>query len=170
VMGLSEGYKSILDGRLVHPYVWAYRDKHGAWANGMRSDGGDWKPAPVWEFEAGLVEWVRMCGATMAESQFHLSPPVSLNGPMLNGWVARTLHREREVSAFSQVCHSNVFQRVNHFPREHTSCRPNHGPACPFLKVCWTPALVHMPCKSGEFVHVPQGAHAGEFKVGEVVS
>lgn len=152
-MGLSEGFISSLDGRLMHPYVWGYYNKkREEWAHTFRAEAEDWKPAPVWEFPGGVVAWVRMCGKHIADSQFPMSPAVQLNHQMLTTWVSRRLHRERQLQAVKNVAQVNPAMRGIHFERRTEACMPAIGPACPFLKACWSPEIELLPLKSGEYV------------------
>jgi len=167
VMGLSEGYTSVVDERLVHPYVWAYRNKKDEWAMCIRSDGGVWQPAPIWEFPGGIVKWVQACGKGIADSQFHFSPPVGLNKTMLDGWVARKLHREREIFSVQNACHDNQYLRGIYFERRTSQCQPMNREHCPYLKACWLPQIAAMPLSDGVFV--PNTFQPTEVKIGAVV-
>lgn len=168
MMGLSEGYISSVDGRLVHPYVWGYRDDKGNWSIGFKTENEGFKPTPVWEFPGGIMGWVQLCGKTAADFQFQLSPPIRINRAQVNEWVSRRLHRERAVKIMADTCHVNYHLRTIHFQKNSSQCRPANGPACPFLKACWDKDLAVNAFKTGEYV--PNVIPLVEIKVGEVVS
>lgn len=167
VMGLFEGYPSIVDGRLVHPYVWAYYNGKNEWSTCIRGDGNTWLPAPIWQYPGGIVQWVKTCGKGVADSQFPFSPPVTLNKTVLDSWMAKRLHREREIRSIQEICHVNPYLRSTYFERRTAQCQPGYGESCPFAKMCWAPKPVLQPLKDGEFV--PNLLQQVEIKVGEVV-
>lgn len=153
VMGMSEGYISTLDGRLAHPYTWGYRNKKtNQWSNVFKSDKDGWELAPVWEFPGGIVGWVKMCGEGIARNQFPLSPPIILNKGMLDNWVERKLHREREIKTVSDIATTNLHLRGIHFERRTAQCRPITGEPCSFLTACWNVKTAANPLKSGGYV------------------
>lgn len=138
VIGLSRGYRSVIDGRLVHPYVWGWKSATNAeWTHNTSGRAGNWTSCPVWEFPAGLVAWVQMCGEGVAKSQFPSSPPVYFNQRFLNDWIARRLHREREIAGIRSGALVNHYLRSIYFGKVTTACYPAQGDLCPFLYACW---------------------------------
>lgn len=142
IMGMSRGFFSVLDGRLVHPYIWGYKlkgkDEWSYTINNLKE--GTWEPVPVWTFPGGIVNWVKMCGEGIANNMFQYSPAVYLNKDMLEDWVAQRIHREREINAFKEAARQNQHIRNVHFPRRTGQCRPGMGDECPYLHLCWTGA------------------------------
>lgn len=151
IMGLGMGFISATSGTLHHPYVYGYKRPDGTWAQSYLS-GEKSVETPIWEYPLGLVEWVKRCGKEVAESQFPLSPPVYLKHIMLDGWVARRLHRERELDNFTNVCHTNKHERRIHFEPRTSQCIPTLGDACPYLKACWDQQTNNMPMKEGVYM------------------
>ena len=158
VVGLAQGYRSSVDGRLSHPYVWAYRHKTtGRWASTISSLGAgsstpEWEAAPVWEFAGGVVRWVQQCGETVARGQFPVSPRTTLNSNLLTGWGNKRLRREREIRAMGMPCRDNGQLRDIHFAQSTVACRPAMGDPCPFLKVCWDRSVAQAPLRTGDYV------------------
>lgn len=158
VVGMSLGFTSSADQRLAHPYVRAYHDKaHDEWAHHLvgfkeMKPEAKWEPTSTWRFPDGIVRWVQVCGKSTAEMQFPLSPPVFLNQLLLDQWVGRRLHREREIRCISDKAKTNFNLRSVYFPRIHSQCKGSDGTQCPFLSACWTPAVRNAPLHSGEYV------------------
>jgi len=154
VIGMHEGYVSMADYRLVHPYVWGYHNEvTDAWSVTYKIGGNDeWKIAPVWNYPGGVVAWVQMCGETIAANQFPKSPLIELDNALVDSWVARRLHREREIGAKTEICFTNVHLRSIHFEKRTAQCRPAQGEACPYLNACWDAKLRTNPYKSGEYI------------------
>ena len=153
MMGLSEGYRSLTSEKLVHPYVWGwYNVKSGAWSHALKSGEG-WIPKPVWEYGGGVVQWVKLCGQEVASQQFQMSPPVYANEDILNEWIGRRVHRERQIKTMTSSAHTNPHIRAIHFPRNTSQCKPLIGDACPFLKACWTDRKTRaMPITHDEYI------------------
>ena len=153
VMGMSEGYISILDGRLCHPYIWGYfNEKTSSWSNVYRNERDGYKLAPVWEFPGGIVAWVKKCGEGIANNQFPVSPPIMLNKSMLDNWVEQRLHREREIRTLADISVGNLHLRGIHFPRKTANCRPVTGEVCEFIGCCWNGKVAANPLKDNNFV------------------
>lgn len=173
IVGMGEGYFSGVDGRLVHPYVWGYRNrKTNEWAHTFKPlTEEEWKLEPVWTYPRGIVAWAQLCGKQVAEQQFQESPPVYLNPTLLQHWVSNRIHREREIQAYRGNSHLNPNLRVIHFPQRTSQCRPAHGEPCPFLTACWNPGVAAFPLSSPDYV--PNVELAGvneESVVAEVVA
>ena len=138
VMGLNKGFNSLIDNRLVHPYVWGYRNiETKAWSTTRRGD-AEWELVPVWTYPDGLVAWVKLCGEEVAKGQFPLSPPVYLDKELVTSWSSRRLHREREINSIKAVAKDNVYLQSIHFPKITGNCCPADAPDCSFLARCWS--------------------------------
>lgn len=138
MIGLSRGFKSALNNRLVHPYVWGYQNKAtGEWTSKITGKSGDWTLTPVWEFSGGIVSWVRTCGLATAEAQFAKSPEVFLNRDILDTWAGRRLHREREMTDHLADAKKNIHLRSIYFGQRFSECTPVAGEVCPFVAACW---------------------------------
>jgi hypothetical protein len=170
VMGLSEGYYSGVDGKMIHPYVWGYRTRDRMrWSNTYKSSEADgWEQAPIWEYPGGVVGWVQMCGMSVARYQFHYSKGVELDNKLVDKWVSQRLHRERTIRTMSDASHNNLHVRNIHFTRRTSQCAPAQGPACPYLKACWQPRLQGNPFAEGDYI--PNVVPLVKIKEGEVVA
>lgn len=152
IMGLMKGNTYNSDGRLTHPYVWAwFNEGAGIWSNEYQRSTG-WAPRPVWEYPGGLVEWVQLCGPGVAAQQFPHSRPIVLNEHIVNDFVASRLHREREIADVTLQCHISETERAKYFRKKMKTCRPAWGDACPYLSACWNATIGQDPLKSGLFV------------------
>lgn len=151
IMGLSEGYISTIDARLVHPYVYGYH-RGDEWSPNFKTEDDGWKRAPIWEFTGGIVNWVTLCGRTMAENQFPFSPYIIKNAHLVDEWCARRLSRERTIRNMTDVAHTNYHIRGLHFQKHTSQCKPADGSECQFLKACWNPELKVNPFKSGDYI------------------
>lgn len=150
VMGLMKGYSS--DGRLHHPYVWGwYNHARNDWSHEYQR-GMDWTPMPVWEYNGGIVEWVKRCGPDVAAGQFPLSPPIFLNERMLDEWVKRRLMRQRLIRAVKSACQKDLGRRALHFQRITRSCRPPFGDPCQYLLCCHNAQAELDPTGTGQYV------------------
>lgn len=154
VMGLMKGYESSADHRLIHPYVWAwYNASTEDWTHVYdKARGKDWVAMPVWEYPHGMVDWVLKCGEDVAKTQFPHTPPVFLNERMLNDWIQRRLHRQRQISCVEQVARTSESTRSTYFEMRTRNCRPAFGDSCPYLKICWNAEDNLNPMRSGDFV------------------
>lgn len=156
MLGMGAGYRSNTDGRLIHPYVYGYRNaKTGEWDSSMKEPRKDWSIAPSWEFGGGIVGWVTKLGESVSNSIFHLSPSVTLNNDMLREWTNRRIHRERAVRTARHMSMTNIYQRGINFERRTSQCRPTEGEACQFLKACWRKDFMESPLKSPDFMVNP---------------
>lgn len=153
IMGLSTGYRSLMDTRLVHPYVWGwYCKEKEEWTNNTSNRAGSWVKMPVWDFPGGVVEWVKMCGRGIGVAQFPMSSPVYLNKEVLEGWTSRRLHREREIQEISKSAHLNKHLRTVYFGQTTNQCYPMSGNVCPFVHACWDREGSKAPLKSGLYI------------------
>lgn len=151
IMGLMKGYESSADHRLTHPYVWAYfNHQKNTWETEYaKSRGNDWIPMPVWEFEGGIVEWVKRLGPDIARQQFPHSPPVFLNERMLAEWVTRRTARQRTISCIEETCRHSETLRAIYFERRTRNCRPPFGDPCDYLHACWNAEVDADPMRCG---------------------
>lgn len=151
IVGLMKG--DIRDGKLRHPYVWAWRNSEtGHWThdyNQARSSA--WESCPVWLYPGGIVEWVERCGEEVGQAQFPHSAPVFLNERMLSDWFERVLHRQEEIEAVREACQNEWEWRIRYFPQRTSKCRPAWGEACPYLEPCWIATIGEQPLESGLF-------------------
>lgn len=155
IMGLMKGsYSEGENPRLRHPYVWGYQNvETGEWAckyEDARSR--DWLPMPVWEYEGGIVEWVKKCGEETAKEMFPHSPPVFLNHRLLSSWVARRINRERRVHPAIKTCQTNHHIREVLFEMRTNECQPAFGSQCPYLAACHNATINEDPLKSGQYI------------------
>lgn len=154
VMGLNLGYKSLVDGRLQHPYTYGYFNADTrSWSPMSKPNKGE--VTPVWKYPGGIMAWVELCGKEIADYQFPISPRVSLNERILDGWLARRLNRERAMASNKGACVDNLYLRGVYFPKVTSQCRPPSGEPCPYLQACWNPQVEPTPMKYGGFVPNP---------------
>lgn len=152
IMGLMKGDER--NGRLIHPYVWAwYSASKNAWTHEYnKARGGDWAVRPVWEYEGGIIEWVKRVGKDEAMAQFPHSEPVFLNERMLEDWVGRRTARHQKIEEVKEECRNSWESRVIHFEPRTSKCAPPFGPACPYRPLCWNAENQRDPLKTGDFV------------------
>lgn len=155
VAGLMKGnYSQSGEKRLMHPYVWGwYNESEGKWAN-KYEDGrrAGFEPMPVWEYEQGIVRWVLTCGDETARMQFPHTSPIFLNDAMLDGWVARRVHRENVIRQVENECRTDPVARQIFFEQRTKNCKPPFGDACPYLKACWNAGTARDPLADPEYV------------------
>ncbi len=157
IMGLYKGYDSKVTG-LTHPYVWAWRNlKNGTWTHQYEkaTPRADWERAPVWEYPAGIVQWVHQLGLDTARQQFPFSPPVGLNEAMVEGWVTRKKHRARVVDNIGETCIYDEKMRECYFEQRTSKCRPAFGDQCAYLSLCWNASMQDDPLSKGFVPRVP---------------
>lgn len=155
VMGMSRGFKSTMDQRLVHPYVWGYYNKQREeWSHINAGQTQEWTLAPVWTFPGGIVAWVRQCGESVARSQFQLSPNVYLNEKVLDEWCNRRLHREREINGVKDGAQINKHLRSVYFGKATSQCYIGAEP-CPYLHACWSRDPNYTPLKGNYIKNSP---------------
>lgn len=161
IQGLNTGYvSSISNAQLHHPYVYAhFNKKTGEWTHQFKfqdQDNGDWVEKPIWESPLSIVEWVRKCGATIAETQFPLSPKIPVNEAMVQAWVARKIHRERQIHSMKLACQDNKSLRAVHFPQITSECSPVHSAPCAFKDLCWSTPFMSAAILNKDFkVNLP---------------
>lgn len=149
IVGLLKG--DYRDGRMVHPYVWAYYSaKMNKWSHEYKT-GSDWTHMPTWEYPGGIVAWVKFCGQEVALSQFPHSVPVFLDERMLNDWIRRRTDRQRTISAVKDRCRTDLEWRGLHFERRTNQCRPAFGDLCPYLLPCWNATAELDPLSTGDY-------------------
>jgi hypothetical protein len=153
IVGLMKGDKDE-QGRLGHPYVWGYynTESHEWGWEYQKCKASSWLKMPVWEFEGGIVKWVRMLGEEVAKKQFPHSPPVPCNNRMLEEWVSSRIHRYRHIRAVEASCRSNEQALLDHFPRHQGKCNPAFGDPCAYLHACWNAETNADPIGSGLYV------------------
>ena len=137
IVGLSKGQNK--DGKLRHPYVWAYVDDNGeGWTS-------EWKYGltlrPTWEYPGGILEWVKQLGQSEVDAQFPHSQKVFLNERLLDKLVAERTARELDIST-GQAMYESRF----------SECSPSIGSPCPYLAACHNAAVNTDPLGSGLYV------------------
>lgn len=161
IQGLNTGYiSSTENAQLHHPYVYAHFNKlTGEWTHNFKfqdQDGGNWVERPIWESPLSIVEWIRKCGPTVAETQFPLSPKIPVNEEMVQAWVARKIHRERQIHAMKIACQDNKALRAIHFPQVTSECAPANNVACVYKNLCWSTPFVRSALLNKDFkVNLP---------------
>ena len=145
VLGLNKGYDR--DGRLIHPYVWAYR-KGAEWSHEYKFG---WDHAPVWEYPGGVVEWVERCGQEVGLKQFAWSPPIFLDQRLLDRWIDQRKRRHAQIQPILQQAQTDLSVRDSHFDQRLIHCRPAYGPACPYLAACHNASVNANPLGSGMY-------------------
>jgi hypothetical protein len=152
IMGLMKGRKSQTDGRLLHPYVWAYYNhQKDEWSHEYKT-GSDWIPMPVWEYPGGLYEWVVRLGHEVGKAQFPHSPPVFLDQRMLDDWLNRRRERQRIIKVHAEAVVKDEKLRGIIFERRTNQCRPPFGDECPYLLPCWNATAGEEPLKTGLYI------------------
>lgn len=147
IVGLDKGYEK--DGRLNHPYVWAYR-----------TDAGDWLPkykwgvphAPVWEYEKGIEDWVELCGEDCGAAQFITSAPIFLDPRLIESLIRRRIEREKEIREWKDASQKDWLVREQHFEQRFNQCKPAIGSECPFYAACKNKTVQDDPLGSGLYV------------------
>jgi hypothetical protein len=155
VVGLTKGQPR--DGKLRHPYVWAYSDGEN-WSTDWRKN---WDLRPLWEYGSGgaegIREWVLRLGPDVGLSQFPVSVPIVEDRAMVEEWLEERAEREAEVSDFltrrltmqpQEI--APVFKLV--FPKRRIHCKKAMGGACPYLHACWNADIGNDPLGSGLYV------------------
>ena len=154
VIGLQKGQWR--DGKIRHPYVWAYSDGE-RWSTDWKKG---WGLRPLWEYGSGGVEgvreWVLLQGEGVGLSQFPLAVPVVPSRRVVERLVQDRLKREDEVNQFFQDApnmdpevRQAEFRKV--FESRFKNCRPSYGPGCDYLSACWNADVNADPIGSGLF-------------------
>ena len=150
VLGLNKGYDR--DGRLIHPYVWAYR-KGDQWGHEYKFG---WDHAPVWEYPGGVLEWVTKLGPEVGLKQFAWSPPIFLDQRLLDRWVEQRIRRHLAIEEIKVLAQTDLTMRDSYFDQRLIHCRPSFGPPCPYLAACHNQPVNSNPLGSGLYkVRIP---------------
>lgn len=155
IMGVIKG--EWRDGRLRHPYVWAYRnEKTEEWTSIYSPS---LTPTPVWEYPGGVVEWVKVCGIDTAWKVFPFSTPVGLDDRLVEtllrevgareGWIAYA--RKFGLAADAPV------MLDNYFPHTYERCQPVIGSRCVYFDACHNEEVGRDPLGSG--LYKPRTPH-----------
>jgi hypothetical protein len=149
-MGLMKGYENPKDQRLMHPYVWAYRQTStGNWTHDYdKARSAGWESAPVWDYPGGIIEWVKACGEEVALAQFPHTAPVFLNRPLLDEWLQYRRYRMEYIDTWRD----DPKMRPYAFPKMLSQCRPAFGDPCPYLRPCMNASIEAAPLESGLFI------------------
>jgi hypothetical protein len=154
VLGLYKGYEK--DGRLIHPYVWAYRnpDHSDQWSMEWRRG---WEHAPVWEYQGGIREWVERGGEEASQKTFIWSAPIFHDPRMIENLVNRREAREREIRGIREEAQRDRELRNLYFEQRFINCSPVIGGACPYAAACFNKTINEEPLKSG--LYIPRTPH-----------
>lgn len=158
VVGLVKGSYSFADDRLMHPYVWAWQNQSSAeWEHRYdKARTNQWLPMPVWEFGSkdgrAIVEWVKRCGALVADQQFPSTAPIFLDERMLDEWITRRTYRLRMIEEVKDECAKDPSTRAIYFEARTKNCRPPFGDSCPYIPLCWNAERARSPLASGDFI------------------
>ncbi len=150
VMGITKG--EWRDGRLRHPYVWAFKTKTGA-ITPEYAYGRD--PIPVWEFAptpGELIAWVETCGPEVARGLFPFAEPVGLDARLVEWTVQARLKREAEVKAEKESCRVDLGWRAAVFEPRMERCVPVVGAPCVYAAACHNREVNLDPLGSGLYV------------------
>lgn len=146
VRGLLKGFQR--DGRLIHPYVWAWREPGQDYKPGLT-------PVPVWEY-GSLGAWIRVLGSEVALNQFPLSMPIFCNDRLLDLLIERRIERETEVSNYLEIAKSTEMPLSTAqiiFEPRYSQCRPpGRERQCPYLACCHNATVSEDPLGSGLYV------------------
>lgn len=146
VLGFYKGEQR--DGRLTHPYVWAYR-RGAEWSSGYKSG---FEHAPVWEYPEGMIGWVTRLGQEGAGKVMSWSEPVYLDRRYLESIIQRRISREAEIVQWASQASISREVREQVFEQRTIHCRPVIGPACPYLAACFDAAVNLNPTGTGLYV------------------
>lgn len=136
IIGLVKGQPR--DGRLAHPYVWAW------------SDGSDWSTdyyeakrkgmvaRPVWEYPEGIEAWVDRLGEDVAKAQFPFSAKIIKDDRLLAAMVEVRRRRESDVAAGLAI-----------YEPRFSHCTPTIGSPCPYRTACHNATVNADPLGSG---------------------
>jgi hypothetical protein len=149
IMALMKGDEK--QGRLHHPYVYGWFNEGTQKWSAKYMPGNAWSPRPTWEYEGGIIEWVKFCGEQIAIEQFPHSEPVFLNEVMLDEWITARTHRMRVVKEVVDICRDSWQHRLIYFPPTLASCRPAYGATCQYLPICWNAEARVDPLRRDDF-------------------
>ncbi len=148
VRGVEKGY--VKDGRLHHPYVWAYRRETDGGVEYSAKYRSGWDPFPVWEYPDGIEHWVlNVCGPAIAAEQFPVSARIHLDERLVEAWVLARTHREEEVLRVREACRTDLNQRMTYFEMRTENCRPTRGRECVYCAACHNAEVNRDPLASG---------------------
>ena len=134
----DHGYRNNTNGKWTHDY--------------QAARGAAWEPAPVWEYPGGLVEWVRQCGAEVANSQFPHTEPIFLDERLLDNWIARWTAQMAQWGSVEGICRQDPKARAIFFPQHTDHCEPPFGDPCPYRWACWNAQVNRDPLGSGYYM------------------
>lgn len=137
------------DGRLTHPYVWAWKDREGVWTPEYKAS---LTRVPVWEYPGGIREWVIRCGEEIGLAQFPLSQPIFLNDRLLADMIESRVQRERQIRLGLDKARSDPAFRKLLFEQRFNQCRHSKRYPCPYLSACHNAAVNQDPLANGEYV------------------
>jgi hypothetical protein len=144
VLGFYKGYER--EGKLRHPYTWAYTDYIGSWGTEWRSG---WGLELIHNKPGGIRDWVPELGEEFMRTQFVWSAPVFLNERLVTNVMSQRLRREEEIAEIkSRMASDPTFVPEAFFEQRTKHCKPAFGPACPYI----------LPCHNGEANRNPYGA------------
>lgn len=152
VMGLLKG-KEGRDGKLAHPYVWAWW-KGGEWLTEYAYKA---EKVPVWEYPGGVAEWVRRLGPGVAAEVFPRSRRVYRDPRLIDALVAQRKQRVISIASVRELAQKSWEDRVLWFEQRFTRCRPMYGSPCAYREACWNASVNVDPVGSG--LYVPRVPH-----------
>lgn len=153
IRGLEKGYEK--DGKLRHPYVWAYYDeKQDRWQQEYKYG---LTLRPIWEYPGGIFEWVKVCGEETAKEMFPVSRPLFLNRRIIEPMLNRRIIRMQEIRDFKDGSMGPDADRQLVFEARYTQCNPVIGAPCAYLSACHNGEVNADPIGSG--VYVPRIPH-----------
>ena len=148
VIGIDKGYRK--DGKIRHPYTWAYTNGEGVWQPDYKRD---WFLAPIWERDdvVGTIrDWVNKLGPDVAKGLFPVSLPIVTD---------KRLAEEAVKQVRDEIIHYQEEEKekgIAAYPQRFSQCRPSIGPACPFLACCHNADVGRDPLGSGLYkVRIP---------------
>lgn len=168
VVGVQKG--QIRDGKLRHPYVYAYQAPDGAWSGAWKPS--PWRLTPRWErldsiglpvlpdldtAVRGVLDWVRGQGEAIAIDLHPMSAPVVSNDRLLNQLIRERTRREQEVDFVRDRMDGRSDLIETYFPSNFNACRPSIGDECPYLAACHNAEVGADPIGSG--MYVPRTPH-----------
>lgn len=147
VVGLLKGQDR--DGKLSHPYVWAYSDGEDHWQTNYYAK---YPKRLVVEYPGGVEAWVRYLGEEVALAQFPHSAPIIIDPRMVAELIEDRTSRESVVAMDTERSRTNWAYRRLRFEQRFKGCRPSFGSPCPYLAACHNGEVNRDPLGSGLFV------------------
>ncbi len=151
IIGLVKGQER--DGKLRHPYVWAYSDGE-RWSGDWKRD---WDLRLTSEYEGGVERWVEALGEEKGLEQFPFSAPIFQDERLLSKLIKQRKWREQEVKDHRAAAQTDEEIRDRYWPHNFEECRPVFGDPCPYQAVCHNAAIEADPIGSG--LYVPRTPH-----------